>query len=137
MRHPRLCSIGALALLLALTACSGRTEWARACSTEEDLAAETRICLEASGNTTGVMNLRTSRFLNACLEERGWEQRPLGDVPYCDDPNFAAEEEEAVEEEASSPARMDFETCFERCRRLTDRSKDACFDTCLQAPGVR
>jgi hypothetical protein len=26
---------------------------------------------------------------------------------------------------------MSFDECFERCRELTDRSKEACFDVCL------
>jgi hypothetical protein len=26
---------------------------------------------------------------------------------------------------------MSFDDCFERCRELTDRSKEACFDVCL------
>jgi hypothetical protein len=114
-----------LALLVVLGCAAPR--WHRPDSTEADLAADEAECTALSGNTSGVSNLYTSRFVARCLEERGWTR---AEAPPESAPAAVAVPASPDEPSARSPS---FETCFERCRTLTDRTKEQCFDTCLAA----
>ena len=107
-------------LLSVVLGCAA-PQWHRAGATEADLAADRAECTTLSGNTSGVSNLSTSRYVARCLEERGWSR---GEGP----PETAP----APVGEASSQL-LSFDVCFERCRALTYRSKEHCFDTCLAA----
>ena len=103
-----------VALAALLTASCSAPQWHRPGATATDLEADKRECTVLSGNTSGVSNLTTSRFVARCLAERGWIE---GSPPA---PAAAAD-----------TAATAFDLCFERCRALTDRSKEECFDTCL------
>ena len=114
--------LGILGFTAALTACAS-TEWHRPGATEADLRADKQACMIQSGNQTGVSNLSTSRLVAACLKKRGWQ---TGKVP----PTAAVPATESSPKVSSEP--LSFDQCFERCRSLTDRTKEQCFDTCLE-----
>ncbi len=122
------------ALVVAVTLACATTFWSKDGATAEALERDRAECLEESGNTTGVMNLRTSRFITRCLEERGWKKnakRPPPSAALVQRPRSAAPAA-AAPAPAADPG-MSFDQCFERCRELTDRSKEQCFDVCLAA----
>ena len=107
-------------LSLAIAACAS-PQWHRPGSTQDDLLADQKACTIESGNKTGYSNLYTSRFVAKCLKERGWEPGKAPAVPVVrSDPK------------ASNDESVSFDQCFERCRSLTDRTKEQCFDTCLE-----
>ena len=110
-------------LLLGVASCT--LQWQREGSTASDLKADRDECLAESKNTSGVMNLYTSRYIEKCLKDRGWTRSSTGVT--------AAAAPVAVESavQAQSAPGMTFDECFARCRELTDRTKEECFDTCL------
>jgi hypothetical protein len=95
-------------------------QWHRPGATEDELIADKRSCTLESGNETGVSNLYTSRYVTACLKRRGWLEG---------EQTVAARKEAVPPEDV--PMALTFDACFERCRSLTDRTKNECFDTCL------
>jgi hypothetical protein len=127
---PRLRSPSRFALFVLALACASDPGWQRPGSTSADLAREKKECFAESGNTSGVMNWETSRYVERCLEARGWtrggQARPAAAPPPESSPSPPS-----PPSPPASPAAMSFDECFERCRELTDRSKEACFDVCL------
>ena len=115
-----------IAILLVALACAA-PQWHREGGTPEQLEADERECWELSGNSTGVSNLKTSRFVARCLAERGWVEGPAPSAPS---PTAAPP---AAGPTDTSASRLSFDECFDRCRELTDRSKEACFDVRLAA----
>jgi len=141
---------GTLALLLG-AACAADTHWDRPCATAADLEADRDACLAASGNDTGVMNWSTARFVERCLQDRGWRRYPVGRRAACPDrppPESAAPAAPEPAGASPAPARaepaegaaspgIDLDTCFERCRELTGRSDEECFDACVRSLAPR
>ena len=126
-------------LLLAIGLCAAACktpQWHREGSSKADLEADKQACTEESGNTSGVSNLYTSRYVSKCLMERGWIAGP---APRAAEQAARTAETTApppppgADEPALPAPSLDFDTCFERCRSLTDRTKEECFDTCLAA----
>jgi len=147
---PALRVAAALALLLG-AACAGDMHWDRPCATAADLEADREACMAASGNDSGVMNWSTSRFLEGCLRDRGWRRYPVGRRAACPDrppaesaapaapePTGAPRHPGRAEpgEDAASPP-IDLDSCFERCRALTERSEEECFDACVRSLAPR
>ena len=150
-------SLGISVLLVAaLTACPS-VGWHRPGATESDLAKAKKACTVESGNLSGVSNLYTSRYVAACLKERGWREGPppasspapipapiSAPVPATPavSPPPPVPAPAATAPPASAPAAatasesdeggLTFDQCFDRCRSLTDRTKEQCFDTCLR-----
>ena len=112
----------ALLLCLGFAACA-RDVWVRSGSNEEDLLADEQACMKESGSKH--MNLSASLYIDRCLEERGWTRSQRGAV--------AASPADAPSASPADRDELSFDECFARCRELTDRSKEQCFDTCLAA----
>jgi hypothetical protein len=113
------------------SACAHDPGWQRKGATAADLDRERKECFQESGNTSGVMNWKTSRYVERCLEERGWTRGGDSAARTAPPEPTAAAPAEGRPTRAPSEERMSFDECFERCRALTDRTKEACFDTCL------
>jgi len=104
-----------------LIACAA-TQWHRSGATAADLVRDKQECTTLSGNTSGVSNLATSRYVAGCLLERGWTEGP---------PPAGSAIPQAVADEPGTARPMPFDQCFERCRELTDRTSEQCFDACV------
>jgi len=128
-----------LALLLAL-ACANDAPWWREGATAADLESDRAECLRESGSTAPVMNYTTSRFLERCLRERGWTRGgPAASATAKPPAPARSESAPDVAPTASPPTAsprpdLSFDECFARCRELTDRTREQCFDVCLAAP---
>lgn len=122
-RACHLLRVVSIVFLAGLMVACAPAQWHRPGSSQADLAEDKRNCAIESGNETGVSDLRTSRYVSTCLKERGWLEgkAPPGTV----DPAVTVSP-------APQAAPLTFDECFERCRSLTDRTKEQCFDTCLE-----
>ena len=111
-------------LPLVLLACAA-PRWDRPCARAGEYEAARKACIAESGDDTGTMHYTTSRFVEKCLREQGWQKMEKGESLACDQP------QRGQPASGSEPAALPFDACFESCRELTDRSKGECFDTCL------
>lgn len=133
-----LCAIG-----VAL-ACAADPPWQRPGASAADLERDRQECFAESGNTSGIMNWETSRYVERCLRERGWSRGESGEGgapaempptqpagPAATPVPQPASTSTPTPPSAPTGESLTFDQCFERCRALTDRSKEACFDVCL------
>ena len=117
---------GIVVVIALVVGCAGPSwRWDRACASVEDSQSDRNACIEESGDTSGIMHLTTRRFVDRCMVERGWQKTPVDERPVC--------ESDRVLEQPVTPAGLSFDDCFSRCRELTDRSTEECFDVCLEA----
>ena len=148
---------GKLALLLGAIATCGcgasRNDWywGKACSSATQLESDSAACRAQSGAAvaaaTGNVYLAAAAVsrMQDCMVGLGWRKyRFSAPGPVCHTPTpvpvhlidpdgqskspMPISGQQPKDEEAGP--RMSFDECFAKCREVTERSKEQCFDAC-------
>ncbi len=146
---------GVLLICVAILGCrsggAGKWYWGKACASETQRESDWAACRARSGAAvaaaTGNVYLAAAAVsrMQDCMVGLGWRKYKFSAPgPVCHspvpvpvhliDPDGQTKGPMPVSgqkpREAEDGARMSFDECFAKCREVTERSKEECFDSC-------